>query len=67
MALRLGALHDALLEAGATPPTAQKASEEVANYEHRLAGIETKLAVLTWMVGTNVAISLALLWKVFSL
>jgi len=66
MALRLGALHDALLDGGTDPVLAQKAAEEVANYEHRLASVETKLSVLQWMVGTNVAISLAIFWRVFS-
>jgi len=52
MALQLGALRDALIDAGATPEKADKASEELASYENRLASIETKLAVLMWMVGT---------------
>jgi hypothetical protein len=58
MALQLGALREALLEAGASPDKADKASEEVASYEDRLAGVETKLVrldgrvnLLTWMVG----------------
>jgi uncharacterized protein with GYD domain len=58
MALQLGALRDALIEAGATVEKADKAAEEVASYENRLAGIETKLVsldgrvnLLTWMVG----------------
>lgn len=32
--------------------------------ETRLAGIETKLAALVWMVGFNLAMTLAVLWKV---
>ena len=58
MALQLGALREALIEAGASTEKADKAAEEVASYENRLAGIETKLAsldgranLLTWMVG----------------
>ena len=66
MALQLGALRAALLDAGAKPDTADKAAEEVAGYENRLAGLETKVSVLTWMVGTNVALTLAVLWRVFS-
>jgi hypothetical protein len=53
MALRLGALHDALLHPG-DKDLAQKAAEEVAGYDSRLASIETRLMVLTWMVATNV-------------
>ena len=64
MALQLGALREALLDAGASPEKADKAAEELASYENRLAGIETKLAVLVWMVGFNLAMTLAVLWKV---
>jgi hypothetical protein len=64
--LQLGALREALLEAGASPDKANKAAEELASYETRLAGIETKLAVLVWMVGFNLAMTLAVLWRVFA-
>lgn len=64
MALQLGALREALLDAGASPEKAAKAAEELAGYENRLAGIETKLAVLTWMVATNIAMTLGVLWLV---
>lgn len=66
MALRLGALYDALLATKIEPALAQKAAEEMADYDRQLAAIRTDLSVLKWMVGTNVAISLGLLWKVFS-
>ena len=65
MALQLGALREALLDAGASPEKANKAAEELAAYETRLAGIETKLAVLVWMVGFNLAMTGAVLWHVF--
>lgn len=65
MALRLGALHDALLHPGDVA-LAQKAAEEVAGYESRLASIDGQLRLLTWMTGTNTAITLAILWRVFS-
>jgi hypothetical protein len=64
MALQLGALREALLDAGASQDKANKASEELASYETRLAGIETKLAVLMWMVGFNLAMTAAMLWHV---
>ena len=65
MALQLGSLRDALLEAGASAETARKAAKEVASHESRLAGIESRLATLTWMVGTNVALTVAVLFKLF--
>lgn len=65
MALQLGALRDALLEAGASEDKARKASEEAASYETRLAGIGTRLSVLTWIATTNVALTVAVLFKLF--
>jgi hypothetical protein len=67
MALQLGALRAALLDAGAKPETADRAAEEVAGYETRLAGIESRLGVLTWMVGANVTLTLVVLGSVFLL
>jgi hypothetical protein len=51
MALQLGALREALIEAGASPDKANKAAEELAGYENRLASIETRLAVAMLMIG----------------
>jgi hypothetical protein len=62
MALQLGALREALIEAGASPEKANKAAEELAGYESRLAGIETKLTVLMWMVGGVYVTGLPALW-----
>lgn len=64
MSLRLGALHDALLHPG-DAEMARKAAEEVAGYQERMASIDTRLAVLTWMVGVLLAVALATLAKVW--
>jgi hypothetical protein len=66
MSLRLGALHDALLNAGATDDLARKAAEEVAAYERQLAEVRTDLLVIKWMVGTNVALTLFVLGKILT-
>jgi len=73
MALQLGALRDALIEAGASPEKAANAAEEVASYENRPARVENKLTaldgrvgLLSWMVGFNIAMTLAILWRVFA-
>ena len=67
MALQLGALRDALLDAGATPAKADKASEE-------LAGYDTDIAVLKWaaagslaVAGAALAVSSTALWFVMRL
>jgi len=62
MAIRLGALHDALLEAGASPEKAQRAAEELAQYEK----LEARVTLLTWMVGFDVTLSVAILILVFN-
>lgn len=46
MALQLGNLRDALIEAGASEEKARLASEEVAAYENRLVSIGKQLAEL---------------------
>ena len=65
MPLQLGALRDALEAAGA--PTDMAAAEEAAGYENRLAKVEGDLALLKWMVATNIALTLLVLGKQFGL
>jgi len=70
MAIMLGALYKALLEAHTPEATARLAAEEVAGYENRLTTIDSRLMVLTWMVGTSITVQLitlgglvGLLWR----
>ena len=58
MALQLGAVRDAFLDAGASPDKANAAAEELAGYDSRLATIDTKLAVLMVMVGGLYALAI---------
>jgi hypothetical protein len=53
MALQLGALREALIEAGASQEKADKASEE-------LAGYDSDLKLLKWMVGGVYAVLIVL-------
>ena len=62
MALQLGALRDALLEAGATPEKAEKAAEELAGYDRQLETIRSDLRLLTWMVGGLYVLGAPALW-----
>ena len=59
MALRLGKLYDALVEAGASPGVAQEASEEVAEYDRRML---TRLEALQWITSAGV---IAILVRVY--
>jgi hypothetical protein len=61
MALMLGALYDALLAGNVPSDKAQKAAEEAAAYENRLARIEGDLTLIKWMVGFSIALIVAVL------
>lgn len=63
MPLMSSELYDALLEAGASEEKARKAAESVAGFENRFASLEGKITLLTWMVSTNVVLTLGVLWK----
>jgi hypothetical protein len=65
MAMMMGHLYSALKQAGADEESAKRAAEEVATYDARMNTIENRLSVLTWMVGTNVALTLAIVGKLF--
>lgn len=56
-------VYDALIEAGASEEKSRKAAEAVAAYEQRFASIDSRLSVLTWMVATNLVITLGVLGK----
>jgi hypothetical protein len=71
MAVMLSKTYDALVAAGAPEEKARAAAEELAGYENRFARIETDLAVLKadmtalkWMVGVNLAATVAILVKI---
>lgn len=59
-------VYDALKEAGASEEKARKAAEALASYENRFNRIESELAVMKWMLGFNLAMTVAILWKVFA-
>ncbi len=73
MPVMSGEVYDALTEAGASQEKARKAAEAVAGYENRFGGIESRitkvdgdLTLLKWMVGFNVALTVAVLVRLFA-
>ena len=63
MALRMGALYDALRAGQGIPEdVAKQAAEEVANYDNKLAALDTRVAVLTWIGGVILTLVMANLW-----
>jgi hypothetical protein len=66
-----------LKEAGASEEKARKAAETLANYDARFNKLESDLAtfrtetrgefnLIRWMIGFNLAMTVAILWKVFT-
>ncbi len=45
---------------------AKAAAEALANYESRFSKFDANLLLVKWMVGFNLAFTMAILWKVFS-
>lgn len=65
MAMVLSKTCDALRVAGAPDDKAREAAEEIAGFENRLATMEADIKLIKWMLGVNMAFSLALLLKTF--
>jgi hypothetical protein len=63
MALRMGALYDALIAAKVDEEQARRAAEEVADYNARIGNIERDLTLLKWMVSTNVILTVGVLGR----
>lgn len=66
MATMISEVYDALKEAGASEEKARKAAEAIAAYDSRLGKIEADLTLLKWMVGFNLVLTSAVLFKLFS-
>ena len=63
MALQLGALRDALIDAGASPEKADKAAEELAGYEREFAEIKSDLRVLKWSQAATFGMTIVIFVK----
>lgn len=59
-------VYDALIEAGASENKARAAARAMTNYETRISKIESDINLLKWMAGFNLAITVAILFRVFS-
>jgi hypothetical protein len=65
MSTMISEVYDALKDAGASEEKARKAAEVLANYESRFNKLEADHAVMKWMIGFNLAVSVAILLKSF--
>lgn len=64
MRMVFASLYRALLAAGTPDDLARKAAEEVVRRERTIDGVLSNTAVLTWMVGSNLALTIAIGFKV---
>jgi hypothetical protein len=62
MALQLGALREALIEAGASPEKAREAAEEVAAYDRSLTRLTTMVRLIA-AATLAILVSQGLLWQ----
>ena len=61
MTTMIAEVYEALIEAGASQEKAKKAAESIASYESRFNKVESDLLLIKWMVGFNLAFSIAML------
>ncbi|HSO83364.1 integrase [Thiocapsa sp.] len=66
MTTMIAEVYDALLSAGADDEKARAAAKAIAEYNRDISELRSNLALLKWMVGFNLAFTMAILWKVFS-
>ena len=65
MTTMIAEVYDALTDAGASKEKAEAAAKAVAQYDRDISVIKGDLQLLKWMVGFNLAFSMAMLWKIF--
>jgi hypothetical protein len=59
-------IYDALIEAGASEEKARAAARAMTNYDTRISKMESDINLLKWMAGFNLAMTVAILFRVFS-
>ncbi|MDQ6989837.1 MAG: hypothetical protein Q9M19_08135 [Mariprofundaceae bacterium] len=55
-----------MTDAGASKEKAEAAAKAVAQYDADIYEMKSDLHLLKWMIGFNLAFTMALLWKIFS-
>ncbi len=66
MSTMIAEVYDALKEAGASDEKAKLAAQAVAQYDKDIAEVKASLLLVKWMVGFNLAFTMAVLWRVFA-
>ncbi len=58
-------VYEAFISAGAPEDKAKSASEAIANYESRFNKPDKEMVLIKWMVGFNLAFTMAISYKLF--
>lgn len=65
MTMMLTEVYDALKDVGANEKKARRAAEALADYQRDISDLRGDTRVLKWIAGTNLAFTMAILWRVF--
>lgn len=66
MTTMIAEVYEAFRSAGAEDDKARAAATAIAEYNRDIGEIKSNLALLKWMVGFNLAFTLAVVWRVFA-
>ncbi len=65
MTTMIAEVYEAFRSAGAEDDKARAAASAIAEYNRDIGEIRSNLTLLKWMIGFNLAFTLAILWRVF--
>ena len=65
MTTMIAELYDSLISAGSDDLKARAAAQAVAEYDRDISELKAGQKLLHWMVGFNLAFTMAILWRIF--
>lgn len=64
MTMMITEVYDALKDVGANDEKARRAAEALADYQRDISELRGDTRLLKWMAATNLAFTMAILWRV---
>jgi hypothetical protein len=65
MSMMISEVYEAFIAAGTPEDKAKGAAEAIANYESRFNKLDKETVLIKWMVGFNLAFTMAIIYKLF--
>ena len=65
MTMMITEVYHALRDVGANDEKARRAAEALADYQRDISELRGDTRLLKWMAATNLAFTMAILWRVF--